>query len=242
MADRIILVPLLACPVVSPERCVGLDALADPNAPEVAFFFFTRHPDHYAAWWGMREMPIFDHRSLELPVTPEDAWNAMRAELYIYPISIVLGLVLLRSLLPFLRSLLFLMLGGLLTAGPWWAYQAVRWGNPLGPRVVQNVPGLGGTEMLQRLGDTTGRNWTMAWPGGGSGVEWLSVLGVTLVVLAVAALVFQRARLGQALFWISALTIASIFSPASSFAENFSGTSALSACFCAGVAGASIRA
>jgi hypothetical protein len=61
--------------------------------------------------------------------------------------------------------------------------------------------------MLQRLGDTTGRNWTMAWPGGGSGVEWLSVLGVTMVVLAVAALVFQRARLGRALFWISALTI-----------------------------------
>ncbi len=134
----------------------------------------------------------------------------MRAELYIYPVSIMLGLVWLRSLLPFLRSIFFFMLGGLLTAGPWWVYQAVRWGNPLGPRVAQNVPGLGGTEMLLRLGDTTGRNWTMAWPGGGSGIEWLSVLGVTLVVLAVAALVFQRARLGRALFWISALTIVAL--------------------------------
>jgi 4-amino-4-deoxy-L-arabinose transferase-like glycosyltransferase len=131
----------------------------------------------------------------------------IRAELYVYPIAIVLGLVLLRSRLPFLRSIAFLAMGGLLIAGPWWAYQAVRWGNPLGPRVAQNVPGLGGEDMLQRLGDTTGQNWTMAWPGGGSGVEWLSVLGAALIVLAVLALVFQRVRLGRALFWISALTI-----------------------------------
>lgn len=134
----------------------------------------------------------------------------MRAELYVYPISIVLGLVLLRSLLPFPRSIFFLMLGGLLTAGPWWVYQAVRWGNPLGPRVTQNVPLLGGTEMLQRLGDTTGRNWTMVWPAGGSGIEWLSVFGVTLVILAVTALAFKRARLGRALFWLSALTIVAL--------------------------------
>jgi alpha-glucosidase len=41
-------------------------ALADPNSPEAKFFFFEQHPEHYAGWWGMREMPIFDHRSLEL--------------------------------------------------------------------------------------------------------------------------------------------------------------------------------
>jgi alpha-glucosidase len=41
-------------------------ALADPDAPEVPFFFFTDYPHQYDAWWGMREMPIFDHRSYEL--------------------------------------------------------------------------------------------------------------------------------------------------------------------------------
>jgi alpha-glucosidase len=41
-------------------------ALADPDSPEAGFFFFARHPDSYAAWWNLREMPIFDHRSLEL--------------------------------------------------------------------------------------------------------------------------------------------------------------------------------
>ena len=41
-------------------------ALADPDSPEAMFFFFTDHPYHYDAWWGMREMPIFDHRSAEL--------------------------------------------------------------------------------------------------------------------------------------------------------------------------------
>ena len=41
-------------------------ALADPGSPEAAFFFFAEHPHHYDAWWGMREMPIFDHRSPEL--------------------------------------------------------------------------------------------------------------------------------------------------------------------------------
>jgi alpha-glucosidase len=41
-------------------------AQADPDSPEAAFFFFTNHPDEYDAWWGMKEMPIFDHRSLEL--------------------------------------------------------------------------------------------------------------------------------------------------------------------------------
>lgn len=41
-------------------------ALADANAPEAEFFFFTKHPDAYDAWWNLREMPILDHRSVEL--------------------------------------------------------------------------------------------------------------------------------------------------------------------------------
>lgn len=41
-------------------------AVADPGAPEAEFFFFERHPDVYACWWGLKEMPIFDHRSREL--------------------------------------------------------------------------------------------------------------------------------------------------------------------------------
>ena len=41
-------------------------ALADASAPEAGFFFFTDHPRQYDAWWNLREMPIFDHRSREL--------------------------------------------------------------------------------------------------------------------------------------------------------------------------------
>jgi alpha-glucosidase len=41
-------------------------ALADPNAPEAQFYFFQDHPHTYDAWWNLKEMPIFDHRSLEL--------------------------------------------------------------------------------------------------------------------------------------------------------------------------------
>lgn len=41
-------------------------ARADAASPEAGFFFFDRHPDAYAGWWGMKEMPIFDHRSAEL--------------------------------------------------------------------------------------------------------------------------------------------------------------------------------
>jgi alpha-glucosidase len=40
--------------------------LADPQSPEAQFFFFTHHPERYAGWWGLKEMPIFDHRSAEL--------------------------------------------------------------------------------------------------------------------------------------------------------------------------------
>ncbi len=42
------------------------DALEDPDAPEVDFFFFEEHPNKYCGWWGMKEMPIFDHRCDEL--------------------------------------------------------------------------------------------------------------------------------------------------------------------------------
>ena len=41
-------------------------ALVDPDSPEASFFFFTNHPDEYDCWWGMKDMPIFDHRSMEL--------------------------------------------------------------------------------------------------------------------------------------------------------------------------------
>lgn len=53
-------------------------ALADPRAPEAQFFFFTDHPRRYDAWWDLKEMPIFDHRSPEL-----------RRRLYDGPASVV---------------------------------------------------------------------------------------------------------------------------------------------------------
>lgn len=41
-------------------------AIADPGSPEAQFFFFTHHPDQYAAWWNLRDMPILNHQSAEL--------------------------------------------------------------------------------------------------------------------------------------------------------------------------------
>ena len=41
-------------------------AVADPTSVEAGFYFFTQHPDQYAAWWDLPQMPIFDHRSPEL--------------------------------------------------------------------------------------------------------------------------------------------------------------------------------
>ena len=41
-------------------------AQADASAPEAGFFFFNRHPHDYDAWWNLKHMPIFDHRSAEL--------------------------------------------------------------------------------------------------------------------------------------------------------------------------------
>lgn len=54
-------------------------ALADANAPEASFFYFTQHPDAYDAWWNLREMPIFDHRSPELRRRLYDGPNSVVA-------------------------------------------------------------------------------------------------------------------------------------------------------------------
>ena len=107
----------------------------------------------------------------------------MRAELYVYPVAIVIGLLFIRSALPLIRSLSWLAVGGLITAAPWWAYQFVMWDSPFGPRLQQNVPILGGTEMLSRLGDTTGRNWSMLFPAEGTAV----LIGL-LAVFVISAL------------------------------------------------------
>jgi hypothetical protein len=131
----------------------------------------------------------------------------MRAELYVYPIAVMLGLILLRSVLPLLRSLVLLAFGGLVIAGIWWVYQAVRWGSPLGPRVSQNVPLLGGGAMLERLGDTTGRNWTMLLPSAGGGLDWLVVLGVIVLALTVIRWVVRSVRVNRLLFWVQVLAL-----------------------------------
>lgn len=55
-------------------------ALEDPNSPEAKFFFFTDHPLNYDSWWGMKEMPIFDHRSLELRQRLYDGPNSVVAK------------------------------------------------------------------------------------------------------------------------------------------------------------------
>jgi 4-amino-4-deoxy-L-arabinose transferase-like glycosyltransferase len=116
----------------------------------------------------------------------------MRAELYVYPIAIVVGLLSIHSArsLPLMRSIVWLVIGGLLTAGPWWLYQFIAWGSPFGPRLQQNMPVLGGTDMLERLGDTTGRNWSMLWPAAGDVV----VLALLLVVLTMALLAWVLRR------------------------------------------------
>jgi 4-amino-4-deoxy-L-arabinose transferase-like glycosyltransferase len=99
----------------------------------------------------------------------------MRAELYVYPAAIAIGLWLAAPrrmnsddgapvktrFKAFARSIVYLALGGLLIAGPWWLYQTSQWGSPFGPRLQQNVPVLGGSQMLARLRDTTGHNYTM---------------------------------------------------------------------------------
>jgi 4-amino-4-deoxy-L-arabinose transferase-like glycosyltransferase len=128
----------------------------------------------------------------------------MRAELYVYPIAIVIGLLFIRSTLPLIRSSVWLAIGGLLTIGPWWMYQFVTWGSPFGPRLQQNVPVLGGTEMLTRLGDTTGRNWSMLFPAEGDGVTVLALLLAAMVVTAVLTGLLRRKIkwLADVGFWI----------------------------------------
>lgn len=131
----------------------------------------------------------------------------MRAELYVFPFALAIGLFTLRSVLPLPRALIGLAAGGLLTAGPWWLYQFVRWGSPFGPRVTQNVPLLGGTDMLARLGDATGRNWTMLWPAGGAGLEILAVLAIAALVLAGLITLGRRQQVQR---WAFVLLVASI--------------------------------
>jgi hypothetical protein len=125
----------------------------------------------------------------------------MRAELYVYPIAIVIGLLAapprrLKSTAgsgkrvetrwgQTLRAAGWLAVGGLIAAGPWWLYQFVTWGSPFGPRLQQNVPVLGGTEMLARLGDSTGRNYAMLWPA----QESLTVVTALLIALVLVALI-----------------------------------------------------
>lgn len=41
-------------------------ACADPTAPEAEFFTFTRHPDEYATWLGVRRLPKLNYASAEL--------------------------------------------------------------------------------------------------------------------------------------------------------------------------------
>jgi 4-amino-4-deoxy-L-arabinose transferase-like glycosyltransferase len=132
----------------------------------------------------------------------------MRAELYVYPIAIVIGLLLIRSAyrLPLARSLIWLAAGGLIVAGPWWLYQFMTWGSPFGPRVAQNVPLLGGSEMLARLGDTTGHNYAMLWPLTGNAIDVLTVLLIAAAILALGLRLLRRwqqseSRLYYAGFW-----------------------------------------
>lgn len=138
----------------------------------------------------------------------------MRAELYVFPVAVAIGLFFIRRNVPFIRSLFWLAVGGLLIAGPWWIYDFVRWGSPFGPRLQQNIPFLGGTEMLQRLSDTTGRNWTMIWPYGGDGITALAILGGVAILLAVSVYWLKRLRIAQPAvrigFWILAVDLLAI--------------------------------
>ena len=134
----------------------------------------------------------------------------MRAELYVYPIAIVTGLLFIRSALPLIRSILWLAIGGLITAGPWWLYQFITWGSPFGPRLQQNVAVLGGTEMFTRLGDTTGRNWAMLWPADGSPI--LVILTLALLVVALVSLVLHRRLrwMADLAFWAGVAIVATM--------------------------------
>ena len=139
----------------------------------------------------------------------------MRAELYVYPVAVIIGWAAIRhtgsaseGLTPYslkrlikrvLRPLVWMALGGLLTAGPWWLYQWARWGSPLGPRVQQNLPLFGGGDMLARLGDTTGHNEVMLWPQAGEFASLVAGLLISAGVLAVGVILVRRLGRAQAL-------------------------------------------
>jgi hypothetical protein len=129
----------------------------------------------------------------------------MRAELYVLPIALVLGLWLLRSSLPFVRSIFLLAIGGLITGGSWSLYQYLHWGSPFGPRLAQNVPLLGGSDMLTRLSNTTGENWSMLWPRAGESLTVLAVLGVVAIVLTLTALVLKKFQVSSSKFQVHAI-------------------------------------
>jgi hypothetical protein len=119
----------------------------------------------------------------------------MRAELYVLPMAIGVGLWLLRSILPLIRSIFCLSIGGLITGGSWSLYQVLHWGSPFGPRLAQNVPLLGGSDMLTRLGNTTGENWTMLWPRAGDGLDALAILGVATLILMFTLFIVNKLRM-----------------------------------------------
>jgi hypothetical protein len=132
----------------------------------------------------------------------------MRAEMYVYPVAVVISWATLRragstSAAPATYSLRHVLerglyplgwmtLGGAIVAGPWWLYQWIHWGSPLGPRVQQNLPLFGGGDMLARLGDTTGHNEVMLWPIAGAGQDVLAALLIGAVVLALGLAGWQR--------------------------------------------------
>lgn len=155
----------------------------------------------------------------------------MRAELYVFPIAIVVGWAAIRrgatevvtigaySLRAVIKRvvvpLIWVAVGGLLVAGPWWLFQLIRWGSPFGPRLEQNVPLLGGGEMLARLGDTTGHNYVMLWPHDGSAVDMITGLLIVAIVLAVSVRVVGKirksgARIQTIGFWLLAATLVAI--------------------------------
>jgi len=152
----------------------------------------------------------------------------MRAELYVFPIAIIVGWVVIRraardgvtigaySLRAMTKRvgvpLIWVAVGGLLIAGPWWLFQLIRWGSPFGPRLQQNVPLLGGGEMLARLGDTTGHNYVMLWPHDGSAVDVIAGLLIVAVGLAVSVRVVGKiqksgVKIQSAGFWLLAATL-----------------------------------
>ncbi len=56
---------------VVPNHCGAqhpwfLKAQADPDASEASFFTFTRHPDLYECWLGVKRLPKLNYRSAEL--------------------------------------------------------------------------------------------------------------------------------------------------------------------------------